>query len=55
MEYGIYPWLYRIGSNLVSLPDGLTVADIEGLSRDAPEWSKIERARDRKRLFKETY
>jgi ferredoxin--NADP+ reductase len=55
MEYGIYPWVYRIGSNLVSLPDDLTVADIEGLSRDAPEWSKIERARDRKRLFKETY
>ena len=55
MEYGIYPWLYRIGSNLVNLPDGLTVVDIEGLSRDAPEWSKIERARDRGRLFKETY
>jgi len=55
MEYGVYPWLYRVGSNLVSLPAGLTVEDIQRLPRDAPEWSKIERARDKERLFKETY
>jgi ferredoxin--NADP+ reductase len=55
MEYGIYPWLYRIGSNLVNLPEGLTVEDIQRLPRDAPEWTKIERVRDRKRLLKETY
>ena len=55
MEYGIYPWLYRIGSNLVNLPEGLTAADIQQLPRDAPEWSKIERLRDKKRLLKETY
>ena len=55
MEYGIYPWLYRIGSNLVNLPEGLTLEDIQRLPQDAPEWSRIERARDRERLLKETY
>ncbi|MCZ6678177.1 MAG: hypothetical protein O7E52_13100 [Candidatus Poribacteria bacterium] len=55
MEYGIYPWLYRIGSNLVNLPDGMTVEDIQQLPRDASEWTKIERSRDRRRFFKETY
>ena len=55
MEYGIYPWLFRVGLNLVTLPEGLTVGEIERLPRDAAEWSKIERLRDRKRLLKETY
>ena len=55
MEYGIYPWLYGIESNLVKLPDGLSIQDIQDLPRSSKEWPRIERARDRDRLFKETY
>jgi len=55
MEYGIYPWLYSIGSNLVNLPDGLSIQDIQDLPRSSKEWPRIERARDKDRLFKETY
>ena len=55
MEYGIYPWLYRTESNLVSLPPGITAKDVQALPMGASEWTKIERARDRNRLFKETY
>ena len=28
MEFGIYQWLYRIGSKLVKVPDGMTADDI---------------------------
>jgi hypothetical protein len=55
MEYGIYPWLYRIKSNLVSLPDDITLDQIENLPRNARDWTRIERARDKNRLLKETY
>ena len=55
MEYGIYPWLYGIESNLVKLPDGLSIQDIQDLPRSSKEWPRIERARDKGRLFKETY
>ena len=55
MEFGIYPWLYRINSNLVNLPKGMSDQDIQSLPTSAKEWSQIERARDKDRLFKETY
>ena len=56
MEFGIYQWLYRIGSNMVTLPEGMTVDDIQTLSwADAPAWGKIDRLREKTRLLKETY
>ena len=55
MEFGIYPWLYRINSNLVNLPKGMSDQDIQSLPASAKEWSQVERARDKDRLFKETY
>ncbi|MBT19465.1 hypothetical protein CMK17_05655 [Candidatus Poribacteria bacterium] len=55
MEYGVYPWLYRIKSNLVALPEDMALDQIEKLPRDAREWIRIERSRDKKRLLKETY
>lgn len=55
MEFGIYQWLCRIGSNLISLPEGLTVEAIQHLQRGDPEWSQIEKTRDKARFFKETY
>ena len=55
MEFGIYPWLYSTKSNLVNLPEGMSVQDIQNLPASAKEWSQIERARDKDRLFKETY
>ena len=55
MEYGVYPWLYRIKSNLVSLPEDMTFDQVDKLPRDAREWIRIERSRDKTRLLKETY
>ena len=55
MEYGVYPWLYRIKSNLVSLPENMTLEEVDILPRDAREWVRIERSRDKTRLLKETY
>ena len=55
MEFGIYKWLYRVGSNLMTLPEGMTVREIQALSRQDPAWPKIEMSRHKARLFKETY
>ena len=55
MEFGIYQWLYRIGSKLVKVSDGMTADDIQALPRDAAAWTKIDRLRDKSRLLKETY
>jgi len=40
---------------LVSLPEGMTFAQVDKLPRDAREWIRIERSRDKTRLLKETY
>lgn len=55
MEFGIYKWLYRIDSGLLSLPPGMTVEAIQAMTRESPDWMKVEKARDKERLFKETY
>ncbi len=55
MEFGIYKWLYRVGSSLMTLPEEMTVEEIQGLSRQDAAWTKIERSRQKARLLKETY
>ena len=55
VEFGVYQWLHGIGSNLVTLPEGMTVEEIQNLRRGDPAWIKVDRARDKTRLFKETY
>ena len=55
MEYGIYQWLARIDSDLISLPEGLDAQAVQELARDAAAWPTIERTRNKERLLKETY
>jgi ferredoxin--NADP+ reductase len=55
MDNGIYQWLARNNSNLISLPEGIDAEAVQRLPRDAAEWPIIERTRDKERFLKETY
>lgn len=55
MENGIYQWLAKINSDLISIPEGLDAKAVQELARDAAEWPIIERTRNKERLLKETY
>ncbi|MBI2193735.1 MAG: hypothetical protein HYU36_17300 [Planctomycetes bacterium] len=55
MEYGIYAWLCRSGSDLIRVPPGRDWTSLHDKRRDDPEWGLVEKNRDRERLFKETY